>query len=137
MAAQASQAALAGKKPDGRWASGPSVQSAKTCSHDRVVTVLGLGLDQLDRGIGEHRVVAPGGEQLVLPGGRRGFQVADPADDQPGGDGLALLRGGERRVVHLGDLGVRDPAAELVVPDGTRIADRRSRRRGGWRRSPR
>jgi hypothetical protein len=32
MAAQASQAALAGKAPEGRWASGPSVQSAKTCS---------------------------------------------------------------------------------------------------------
>jgi len=32
MAASASQAALAGKKPDGRWASGPSLQSAKTCS---------------------------------------------------------------------------------------------------------
>jgi hypothetical protein len=37
--------------------------------HERVVAVLLLGLDQLDR------------EQLVLPG-----QVADPADDQPGGD---------------------------------------------------
>ncbi len=32
MAASASQAALAGKRPEGRWASGPSVQSAKTCS---------------------------------------------------------------------------------------------------------
>src|SRR5438067_7577085 len=32
MAAQASQAALAGNEPVGRWASGPSVQSASTCS---------------------------------------------------------------------------------------------------------
>jgi hypothetical protein len=32
MAAQASHAALAAKEPDGRWARGPSVQSAKTCS---------------------------------------------------------------------------------------------------------
>src|SRR6266516_3917402 len=32
MAAQASQAAFAGKEPEGRWATGPSVQSAKTCS---------------------------------------------------------------------------------------------------------
>ena len=32
MAAQASQAPLAGNEPDGRCASGPSVQSAKTCS---------------------------------------------------------------------------------------------------------
>jgi hypothetical protein len=36
---------------------------------DRVVSVLGLGLDQLDRGIGEYRVVAPDGEQFVLPAG--------------------------------------------------------------------
>ena len=36
--------------------------------HDRVVTMLLLGLDQLDRGISEHRVVPPGREQLVLPG---------------------------------------------------------------------
>jgi hypothetical protein len=32
MAARTSQAALAGKRPEGRWASGPSFQSAKTCS---------------------------------------------------------------------------------------------------------
>ena len=32
MAAQASQVALAGNEPEGRWASGPSLQSAKTCS---------------------------------------------------------------------------------------------------------
>ena len=32
MAARVSQAALAGKRPEGRWASGPSFQSAKTCS---------------------------------------------------------------------------------------------------------
>jgi hypothetical protein len=57
----------------------------------RVVAVLPLGLDELERGIGEDRVVAPGGEQLVLPGGCFLVQVADPADDQPGDDGLALL----------------------------------------------
>ena len=32
MAAQVSQAALAGKDPEGRCARGPSFQSAKTCS---------------------------------------------------------------------------------------------------------
>ena len=76
--------------------------------HDRVVTVLFFGLGQLERGIGEDGVVAPGGKQLVLPGGRLLAQVADPADDQPGRDRLALLRG-ERRVQGLRDLGVRDP----------------------------
>ena len=66
MAAMASQAAFAAKTPDGRWASGPLVTSAKTCSTIGVVAVLALGLDQLERGVGEHRVVAPDGEQLVL-----------------------------------------------------------------------
>jgi hypothetical protein len=37
----------------------------------------------------------------------------------------APLRGGERRVVRLGDLGVGDPAPELVIPDRARVADRR------------
>jgi len=32
IAAQASHAALAGKCPEGRWARGPSLRSAKTCS---------------------------------------------------------------------------------------------------------
>src|SRR6185312_4655439 len=32
MAAQVTQAALAGNAPEGRWARGPSVRSAKTCS---------------------------------------------------------------------------------------------------------
>ena len=36
---------------------------------DGVVAVLVLGLDQLERGVGEDRVVAPGREQLALPGG--------------------------------------------------------------------
>ena len=35
--------------------------------HDGVVAVLPLGLDQLERRVGEDRVVAPDGEQLVLP----------------------------------------------------------------------
>jgi hypothetical protein len=34
---------------------------------DRVVTVLLLGLDQLDRGIGEHRVVAQAGNSSSCP----------------------------------------------------------------------
>ena len=68
-----------------------------------VATVVFLGLDQGERRVGEDGVVAPGGEQLALPGGGRGVQVADPADDQPGGDGLALLRR-EGRVFRFRDL---------------------------------
>ena len=58
-----------------------------------VVAVLGLGLDQGERGVGEHGVVAPDGEQLVLALPGAVVEVFDPADDQPGGDGLPLLRG--------------------------------------------
>jgi hypothetical protein len=79
-----------------------------------VVAVLSLGLE-LEGGIGEDRVVAPDGEQLVLPGGCFLVQVADPADDQPGGDCLALLRR-ERRVLNFGDFRVGDPGIQLVVP---------------------
>jgi hypothetical protein len=68
-------------------------------------------------------VVAPGGEQLVLAGGSLLVQVPDPARDQPGGDQLALLRVGECGVSGLGDLGVGDPAAELVIPDRARVPD--------------
>ena len=66
-----------------------------------MAAVLSLRLDQLEAGVGEHRVVAPHGEQLVLPGGSALVQVADPADDQPGGDRLAFLRR-ERGIGRLG-----------------------------------
>jgi len=76
----------AGKNPDGRCASGPSVQSAKTCSTTAWFAVLLLGLDQLERGIGKDRVVAPGGG-TARPARRAAclFQVTDPAHDQPRG----------------------------------------------------
>src|SRR5690349_6699322 len=49
-------------------------------------------------------------------------QFLAAADDQPGGDVQVLvLLGGEGRVAGLGDLGVGDPAAQLVVPDGLRV----------------
>src|SRR6266516_6208526 len=58
-----------------------------------VVTVVLLGLDGLERGIGEHGVVAPDAEQLVLALGGLAVEVFDPADDQPGGESLPFLRG--------------------------------------------
>jgi hypothetical protein len=48
----------------GQWPVGPV---GEDLFYDRVVAVLGFGLDG-ERGIGEHRVVASGGEQLVRPG---------------------------------------------------------------------
>ena len=89
---------------------------------DGVAAVLPLGLDELERGVGEDGVVTPDGEQLVLPVGGLLVLVADPADDQPGGDRMSLLRR-ERRVLGLGDLGVGDPAVQLVVEDRLRVLD--------------
>ena len=69
-----------------------------------VATVVFLGLDQGERRVGEDGVVAPGGEQLALPGGRGlDVEVLNAADDQPGGDGLPFLRG-EGRVFRFRDL---------------------------------
>ena len=78
--------------------------------------------NQLERRVGEDRVVPPGGEQLVLPGTGLVVQVPDPADDQPRGDGLAFGRR-EGCVPGLGDLSVGDPAIQPVVPDGARVLD--------------
>ena len=55
MAARASHAAFAGKRPEGRWARGPLGQVRDHLLDDGVVTVLCLGLDQLERGVGEQR----------------------------------------------------------------------------------
>ena len=87
---------------------GPAGDVGEHLLHDGVVAVLALGLDELERRVGEDGVVPPDGKQLVLPAGGLLVQVADPADDQPGGDFLAFLRR-ERRVLNLGDLGVGDP----------------------------
>jgi hypothetical protein len=89
-----------------------------------VPTVVFLSLEHHERGVGEDGVISPCGEQLTLPVRCLRAQVADAADDQPGGDRLARA-GGERGVFHLRDLGVGDPAPELVIPDGARVADRR------------
>ena len=55
---------------------------------DGVTAVLFFGLDHLDRAVGEHGVIAPGGKQFLLPGHGGGIQVTDAADDQPGSEGI-------------------------------------------------
>src|SRR5216684_1779037 len=120
MAAQATHAAFAGNEPDGRWASGPSVQSANTCSTWAMVL---LGLEGRERGVGEHGVITPDGKQLVLAFGGGAVAVFDPADDQPGGDGLPLLRD-EGGVFRLGHLRLRHPGPQLIIPDRAGVADR-------------
>ena len=123
MAAMASQAALALNFPDGRCARGPSLRSASSCSMIAWPRCCSSAWRSLVRAVGEDGVVAPGGEQLALARRGAGVLVADAADDEPGGDVQGLLLRGERRVGGLGDLGVGDPAAELVVPDGLRVLD--------------
>ena len=57
-----------------------------------VATVLLFCLEHREWRVGEDGVVAPGGEQLALPGRCFGVEVPDAADDQPGGDGLPFGR---------------------------------------------
>jgi hypothetical protein len=91
---------------------------------DGVAAVVGLGLGELERAVGEHRVVPVGGEQLALAlGGGFGGEPADPAHDQPPVAAVGAA-GGERGVGHLSDLGVGDPLAGLVVVDRVRVLDR-------------
>ncbi|MGH3547549.1 MAG: transposase [Pseudonocardiaceae bacterium] len=92
---------------------------------DGVRAVGQIGVDGGQHGVGEQAVVAPRREQLVLPGW--GF-AADPAHHQPGGE--LVFRAGEGGVAGFGDLGVRDPAAALVVPHRVRVTDRNPRRLG-------
>jgi hypothetical protein len=101
---------------------GPAGDVGEDLLHHGVVAVLLFSLDQLERGVGEHGMVAPDREQLVLPGSRFLIEIAGPAHHQPGSDRLAFLRR-ERRVLHLGDLCVRYPGAQLVVPDRAGISD--------------
>ena len=105
--------------------------------HDGVVAVLPLGLDQLERGVGEDRVVAPDGEQLVLPGGppalfrsRTRRTISRAVTAWPFFDANAVSE-------DFGDLGVGDPGIQPVVPDRARVADRGPRRPRRWRRSRR
>lgn len=77
------------------------------------------------RGVCEHRVVPPGGEQLALSGRHvLAVEAFDAADDQPGSHVVALAARGERGEADLGDLGVGDPALTCLVPDRLGVADR-------------
>ena len=59
-------------------------------SDQGMVAVVLLGLNRHERGVGEYGVVAPEREQFVLALPGLAVEVFDPADDQPGGDCLAL-----------------------------------------------
>ena len=63
MAAHRIQAELAPKRPEGRWASGPSIRSANTGFDDGVLAVGDVGLLGGQVGVGEERVMPPHREQ--------------------------------------------------------------------------
>jgi hypothetical protein len=89
---------VGGEVPRGQVGQGAVAEVGEDLLDDGVVAVMGLGLDGLERRVGEDGVVAPAGEQLVLAGGGLAVEVADAADDQPGGDRLALVLRGERGI---------------------------------------
>jgi len=64
----ASQAALAVNLPDEQVRQRPVVQVGEELLDDGVAAVLLLGLGEFVGAVGEDGVVAPGGEQLALPG---------------------------------------------------------------------
>ena len=119
MAAQASQAALAGNEPDMAGAPGPAGQVREHLFDLGVAAVLFLGLDGLERGIGEDGVVAPDGKQFALAVSGLAVEVLDPADDQPGGDRLPFLRG-EGGVLRLGHLRQETTHAHAAATGVTR-----------------
>jgi hypothetical protein len=55
--------------PEGEVGEGPVVEVGVDLLDDGVAAVVALGLDGLERGVGEDGVAAPGGEQLALPRG--------------------------------------------------------------------
>ena len=88
---------------------------------DGVAAVLGFGLHEGERAVGEHRVIAVGRQEFFLAGDLGRVVAVDPAHDQSGGH---LMPGaGERRVCGFGDLGVGDPPAGVFVVDGLRVLD--------------
>jgi hypothetical protein len=104
---------------------------------DRVRAVRCFGGGHRQRAVGEHGVVAVGGEQFALVGR---VEVFDPAHDQPGGDLFGFGPGAERGVGNFGDFRVGYPPLLLFVEDrvgvfdggprvgfdgGDRLADRR------------
>jgi hypothetical protein len=82
---QRSQGRVGGKRPGGQVRQGAVGPVREHLLDLGVVAVPGLGLEHLERGVGEDGVVAPDGEQLVLAFAGLAVEVFDPADDQPSG----------------------------------------------------
>jgi hypothetical protein len=88
---------------------------------DGVSAVLGFGLHEHERRVGEHCVVPVGRKKLALAGDLGRVVAADPAHDQSGSDLMPGAR--ERGVDGFGDLRVGDPPRGVFVEDGLRVLD--------------
>ena len=106
MAAEDSQAALAGTSPR-QVRERAVLQVGDDLFDDGVPAVMALGLEQLERRVGEHGVVAPDREQLglhaaLLFGSRTRRTISRAVTAWPFFEANAVKR-------DLGDLGVADP----------------------------
>ena len=81
-----------------------------------VAAVLGFGLGQDERGVGEHGVVAPGREQLALAGLASRLRSLTRRTISRAVTACAFSLGRERGIGHLGYLGVGHPPPGLVIP---------------------
>ena len=112
------QAEFAPNLPEGMWASGPSIRSAKTVSMITCWRWGDVGLGDRKVGVGEERVIAPHREQGVAES-----RVFDAAHDQPRGE--PVLGGRESGVADLGDFSIGDPVTGVGIPDRAGITHRR------------
>ena len=96
----ASQAALAGKRPEGRWLRPHAVLEVSDGVLDLgVAAMVGLEVQGISVPVGDEGVIAVVGEQRQLGAGRG----LDPAYDEPHGCGVGFAL--EGRVVSLGHVG--------------------------------
>ena len=119
MAAQTSQAALALKSPEGRWASGPSTRSALTCSMTAwprcwASAWTRVNGESVKMAWWRHRANSSSWPALCLGLRRLTRRPISLA---------VVLRAGEGGVAGLGDLRVGDPPLFVLVPDRLGVAD--------------
>jgi len=103
MVARTSQAALAEKRPEGRWARAESLRPVWTCSMMACPRWVLSAVTVSRSVVGEEGVEAPDVEQGGLPIGAGGVEVGDATHHQPAGDLLAGLARAERGEVDFGD----------------------------------
>jgi hypothetical protein len=89
-----------------------------------VAAMLGFSLHEFKWAVGEHGVIAVGGEQLALVfGGGAWVTLAHQARDQPPVGGMRGS-GCERGVGNFGDLGIGDSLPGVLVENRVGVSDR-------------